>query len=365
MQELVCTGNDFNFVLSLQNGGGNEKVVGRGERERVFQIAQRKATPCHRSIRSLLSNQSMPSLKQIEVEGGDLPTGTIGNVASGGGGEAKASKCRKEDDDVDDVDVMGVTTFDQQLARRKENAEKHGDMLNLCNDSDAEDTKSSAVKVKTEQTGYAEDTESSGGSEKKRKAPSKSKDSLEVDSTVKVKSEQVESKKKKRKQSILEMMNPDYVGKTDEKDVDSEKENNKKAKSAKSSSIKSSKKKKKPKSGADIRSFYSLSPKEEGRKSPMACEVSAKTPAEGDTTPKKRKQVVGKFIGLNDDAKALHIHIPFVGDEKNTAVTIDAHCVENKYDLSSPIVLTGKYSSRRRTKFQIESFLGGFGRYIH
>ena len=306
----------------------------------------------------------MPSLKQIEVEGGDLPAGTIGNDASGRGGgrEAKASKHGSKCDD-DDVDIMGVATFDQQLARRKENAEKNGDMLNLCNDSDAEDTKSSAVKVKTEQTGSAEDTESSGGSEKKRKAPPKSKDSLEVDSTVKVKNEQVESKKKKRKQSILEMMNPDYVGKTDEKDVDSEKENNNK-KAAKSSSTKSSKKKKKPKSGADIRSFYSLSPKEEGSKSPMAGEGAAKTP-EGDTTPKKRKQVVGKFIGLNENAEPLHIHIPFVGDDKNTEVTIDAHCVESKYDLSSPIVLNRKYSSRRRTKFQIESFLGGFGRYIH
>ena len=308
----------------------------------------------------------MPSLKQIEVEGGDLSTGTIGNDASGGGGEAKAASRRRKEDDDDDVDIMGVATFDQQLARRKENAEKNGDMLNLCNDSDTEDTKSSAVKVKTEQTGSAEDTKSFAV-EKKRKAPTKSNESMEVDSTVKVKTEQTqtESKKKKRKQSILEMMNPDYVGKTDEKDVDSEKENNskpKKEKAAKSSSTKSSKKKK-PKSGADIRSFYSLSPKaESSAKSPMADCSAAKTP--DDTTPKKRKQV-GKFIGLNDDAKPIHIHIPFVGDDKNTAVTIDAHCVESKYDLSSPIVLTGKYSSRRRTKFQIESFLGGFGRYIH
>ena len=222
----------------------------------------------------------MPSLKQIEVEGGDLPTGTIGNVASGGGGEAKASKHGlKCDDDDDVVDVMGVTTLDQQLARRKESAEKNGDMLklrlNLCNDSDTEDTKSSAVKVKTEQTGSAERFAA--------EAPPKSNESMEVDSTVKVKTEQTqtESKKKKRKQSILEMMNPDYVGKSDEKDVDSEKENNsKKDKAAKSSSTKSSKKKKKPKSGADIRirSFYSLSPKEEGSKSPMAGEGSAKTP---------------------------------------------------------------------------------------
>ena len=270
----------------------------------------------------------MPSLKQIEVEGGDLSTGTIGSDASSssGGGEAKAaSKCRKECDDGD-VETMGVTTFDQQLARRKESAEKNGDMLNLCNDSDTEDTKSSAVKVKTEQ---------------------------------------IESKnKKKRKQSILEMMNPDYVDKSDGKDVDSEKENNsKKEKASKSSSIGKSSKKKKSKSGADIRNFYSLSPKESNANSPMAGDGKLKTP-EGETTPKKRRQV-GKFIGLNDDAEPLYIQLPFVGDDKNTAVTIDAHCVENKYDLSSPIVLNGKYSSRRRTKFQIESFLGGFGRYIH
>ena len=73
------------------------------------------------------------------------------------------------------------------------------------------------------------------------------------------------------------------------------------------------------------------------------------------------KRIRRKFTPLNEEANPIHLHIPFVGQEKHTAITINAHCVNSKYDVSSnPIALTGKYSQS-----QTMNFLSGFGRYIY
>ena len=118
-----------------------------------------------------------------------------------------------------------------------------------------------------------------------------------------------------------------------------------------------------------IRDFYSLSPKQEDAAdaSPESTGgdseyATAKITPKSDDEPKKKRRKKA-FVSLNDEAKPITVHIPFVGEDKVTPMTI-AHCVESKFDLGDePFLLTGKYYPR--TKKQIERFLSGFGRFIH
>lgn len=112
-----------------------------------------------------------------------------------------------------------------------------------------------------------------------------------------------------------------------------------------------------------IRDFYSLSPKQDSdANSPGSTDES--TTANEEVTPMKKRRAKKSIIALNDDAKPIHVHIPFVGQTQNSLVTIESHCVESKYDLGDePLVLTGTYP--RHSKIHIERFLSGFGRYIH
>jgi hypothetical protein len=133
---------------------------------------------------------------------------------------------------------------------------------------------------------------------------------------------------KKRKGSVLEQLN--YDADDDSKKV--------------------SKKKK------TILDFYSsLSPKQDtGAQSDdesIAKVVEKKTPSKA-----------AKFVALNEDAKPIHVHISFAGQEKNSAVTIETHCVESKYDFcGKPLLLNGEYP--RGSKTSIARFMSGFGRY--
>mmetsp|Transcript_17561 Transcript_17561/g.42225 ORF Transcript_17561/g.42225 Transcript_17561/m.42225 type:complete len:205 (+) Transcript_17561:45-659(+) len=149
----------------------------------------------------------------------------------------------------------------------------------------------------------------------------------------------VARRNKKRKKSSLEQLGDDDV---------EDKENSKQA----ASNVNTTKGMVTAK--RTIRDFYSLSPKQDAVASPAA--------GTKYITPKKRK--TAKFVALNEDAKPIHIHIPFVGQEKYSAVTIEAHCIESRFDLGDePLMLAGKYHPR--SKIQIERFLDGFGRFIH
>ena len=290
----------------------------------------------------------MPSLKEITSPIANELLGTSGTITAGGrvaGGENKnkpttTTSSNKQLDD-DDLKYIGTSTLDEQLAKKKKDA------VDLC-DSDT-GTKPTPVDHQLEKR---LGIDSKGGGKK-------SGLSTMDNSPKKIKAE---GTKKKRKKSILEQMtNIDDDG-LDEKDIDEvvEKENSKnksttkKAKKKKSDSTSKSK---------DIRNFYSLSPKEEQQKDSKSPMSSGKS-SEEDVTPTKKKRKSTKVVSLNENAKPIHLHIPFIGEGEMHTFSINAHCVDIKYDVSSePIVLKGKQYCR--AKGQIKNFLSGFGRYIH
>ena len=202
-----------------------------------------------------------------------------------------------------------------------------------------------------------------------------SKDSIGVsgedsfDATAKFGLGTMEPNKTKRTRSVLEQLN-DAVDDAEERFVaelgdddgdvsidndamDQEKENSKiavpDANDSKGRNKKVSKKR-------TILDFYSsLSPKEDTGAQGY-CESAAKV------VEKKRPSQAAKFVALNEQAKPIQVHIPFAGQDKNSVASIDAHCVESKYDLGGePLILKGEYP--RGSKTSIERFLTGFGRY--
>jgi len=290
----------------------------------------------------------MPSLKEITSPIANELLGTSGTIAAGGrvaGGDKNktttTTSSNKQLDD-DDLKYIGTSTLDDQLAKKKKDA------VDLC-DSDT-GAKPSPVDHQLEKR---------LGIESKGRGK-KSGSSTMDNSPKKIKAEG--GTKKKRKKSILEQMKKIDDDGIDEKDIDEvvEKENSKNKSSTKKAKKKKSDSTSKSK---DIRNFYSLSPKEQqgDSKSPMSSGKSS----EEDITPTKKKRKSTKVVSLNENAKPIHLHIPFIGeDEKHTFVSINAHCVDSKYDVSSePIVLKGKQHCR--AKGQIKNFLSGFGRYIH
>jgi len=292
----------------------------------------------------------MPSLKEITSPIANELLGTSGTIAAGGR-VVRGDKSKKRNDiissnkqDDDDLKYIGTSTLDEQLAKKKKDA------VDLC-DSDTGGAKPSPVDHQLEKR---LGIDSKGGGKK-------SGSSTMDNSPKKIKAEG--GTKKKRKKSILEQMtNIDDDG-IDEKDIDEvvEKENSKNKSTTRKAKKKTSDSTSKSK---DIRNFYSLSPKEEQQKDSKSPMSSGKS-SEEDVTPTKKKRKSTKFVSLNENAKPLHLHIPFIGEsEKHTVVSINAHCVDSKYDVSSePIVLKGKQHCR--AKGQIKNFLSGFGRYIH
>jgi len=78
----------------------------------------------------------------------------------------------------------------------------------------------------------------------------------------------------------------------------------------------------------------------------------------------KKKQ--RKILTLNENAKPLHVRIPFIDNEKPVDVTIVSHCISNKYiDVNEPLALSGDVLYPASSRSAIERFLPGFGRYIH
>ena len=291
----------------------------------------------------------MPSLKEITSPIANELLGTSGTIAAGGR-VVEGDKSKKRNDiissnkqDDDDLKYIGTSTLDDQLAKKKK------DSVDLC-DSDTGGAKPSPVDHQLEKR---LGIDSKGGGKK-------SGSSTMDNSPKKIKAEG--GTKKKRKKSILEQMNIINDVGIDEKGIDDvvEKENSKNK-----STTKKSKKKKKSDSTSkskDIRKFYSLSPKEQqgDSKSPMSSGKSS----EEDVTPTKKKRKSAKVVSLNENAKPIHLHIPFIGEDEKHTFSITTHCVDSKYDVSSePIVLKGKQHCR--AKGQIKNFLSGFGRYIH
>ena len=287
----------------------------------------------------------MPSLKEITSPIANELLGTSGTITAGsrvvgGDNKNKPTTTTSSSQDDDDLKYIGTSTLDEQLAKKKKDA------VDLC-DSDTGAKPSPVDHQLEKRLGI-------GGGGKKS-------GSTTDNSPKKIKAEG--GTKKKRKKSILEQMTNTNDDGIDEKDIDEvvEKENSKNK-----STTKKAKKKKKSDSTSkskDIRKFYSLSPKEQqgDSKSPMSSGKSS----EEDVTPTKKKRKSTKVVSLNENAKPIHLHIPFIGEsEKHTFVSINAHCVDSKYDVSSePIVLKGKQPCR--AKSQIKNFLSGFGRYIH
>ena len=177
-----------------------------------------------------------------------------------------------------------------------------------------------------------------------------------------------EPNNKKRKGSILEQLNydadndseerffADLGGNDDEVSIDAmEKENSKKVTSDANNNSRGGNKKVSKKKKTILDFYSSLSLKQDtGALSDD--ESTAKV------IKKKNPSKAPKFVALNEDAKPIHVHIPFVGQEKNSAVTIVAHCVESKYDFGGePLLLEGEYPGG--SKASISRFLSGFGRY--
>ncbi|KAL3768248.1 hypothetical protein ACHAW5_003011 [Stephanodiscus triporus] len=105
-----------------------------------------------------------------------------------------------------------------------------------------------------------------------------------------------------------------------------------------------------------ILDFYSSVTHKEDTGAQSDCESTTKV------IEKKRPSKAAKFVALNEDARPIHVHIPFAGEDKNSAVSIEAHCVESKYDFSGePLILKGEYP--RESKTSIARFLSGFGRF--
>ena len=289
---------------------------------------------------------NMPSLKEITSPIANELLGTSGTIVAGsrvvgGDNKSKPTTTTSSSQDDDDLKYIGTSTLDEQLAKKKKDA------VDLC-DSDT-GTKPTPVDHQLEKR---LGIESKGGGKK-------SGSSTMDNSPKKIKVEG--GTKKKRKKSILEQMNIIDDDGIDEKGIDEvEKENSKnksttkKAKKKKSDSTSKSK---------DIRNFYSLSPKEEQQKDSKSPMSSGKS-SEEDVTPTKKKRKSTKVVSLNENAKPIHLHIPFIGEGEMHTFSINAHCVDIKYDVSSePIVLKGKQYCR--AKGQIKNFLSGFGRYIH
>ena len=79
----------------------------------------------------------------------------------------------------------------------------------------------------------------------------------------------------------------------------------------------------------------------------------------------KKKQRTAKLLSLKKNAKPIHVHIPFVDNEKYAEVRITSHCVPKRYIFENePLVLSGEMMYPACSKIAIERFLPGFGRYI-
>lgn len=186
------------------------------------------------------------------------------------------------------------------------------------------------------------------------------------DATAKFGVGTMEPNKRKRTRSILAQLNDavddagerfvadlgdDYDEVSIDNDaLDREKENSKKAASDANNPKGRNKKVSKKRTILD---FYS-SKEDTGAQSD--CESAAKV------IEKKRPSKAAKFVALNEDARPIHVHIPFAGQDKNSVVSIEAHCVESKYDFGGePLILKGEYP--RGSKTSIARFLSGFGRF--
>ena len=188
------------------------------------------------------------------------------------------------------------------------------------------------------------------------------------DATAKFGVGKMEPNKKKRKGSILEQLNydadddaeesfiADLGGNDDEVSAGAmEKENSIKAASDANKNSKGGNKKSSKKNKTIVDFYSSLSPKQDT--GALSDDESIAKVVE-----KKRLYKAPKFVALNEDAKPIHVHIPFAGQDKNSEVTIEAHCVESKYDFSGePLLLKGEYP--RGSETSIARFLSGFGRY--
>ena len=177
----------------------------------------------------------------------------------------------------------------------------------------------------------------------------------------------MEPNKKKRKGSILEQLSydadddaeesfiADLGGNNDEVSVGAmEKENSIKAASDANNNSKGGNKKSSKKKKTIVDFYSSLSPKQD-------TSALSEDESTAKVVEKKRPCKAAKFVALNEDAKPIHVHIPFAGQDKNSAVTIAAHCVESKYCLDEPLLLEGEY--HRGSETSIARFLSGFGRY--
>ena len=80
----------------------------------------------------------------------------------------------------------------------------------------------------------------------------------------------------------------------------------------------------------------------------------------------KKKQRTTKLLSLKENAKPIHVHIPFVDNDKYVEVRITSHCVPKRYNNfeNEPLVLSGEMMYPACSKIAIERFLPGFGRYI-
>jgi hypothetical protein len=86
------------------------------------------------------------------------------------------------------------------------------------------------------------------------------------------------------------------------------------------------------------------------------------TELHNDSSKKKQR----KLLTLNENAKPLHVRIPFIDNEKPVDVAIVSHCISNKYiDVNEPLALSGEVLYPASSRTAIERFLPGFGRYIH
>jgi hypothetical protein len=185
------------------------------------------------------------------------------------------------------------------------------------------------------------------------------------DSTAKYGAGDMKSKKKRRERSILEKLNDTDddawecfvtdLGDTIDDVSAREKENLKEAASNSNNNYKGDSDKSSKKRRTILDFYSSRSPKQDtGERS------------EGESTARiverKRPNKTAKFVALNEDARPIHVHIPFAGQGVDSVVTIEAHCVESKYCLDGePLLLEGEYTGGSETS--IARFLSGFGRY--